>query len=1001
MFILFFESLCHAQELPEMKIVLNVDLQQHFATGQATFSVKPGEIYELDVIGTEILSFTADEMETDINVKRNRLKVGPFAGQSAISIEFKKSAAIADKTRNSNFISEDGINLLSSWHPAFMSPAKYSLTVTLPSNLRAVSEAESVKTRKHGVMTEHSFIFPHPRENVTLVAANFESFSDRHQGIDLEGYFFREDADLAESYLTSLKEYVDRYEKILGKYPFRRFAVVENISPTGFGMPTYTLLGQQVIRLPFIVATSLGHEFVHSWFGNSVFVSKESGNWSEGLTTFFSDYLYQEEDGLGQEYRHNLLIDYQSYVGSENDMSLSDFLHRYDRTSKAIGYGKGAMFFHMLKRKIGYETFNRAIQRFVKEFKFRPASWGDLESLFSEESRMDLKPFFDQWLNRKDIPNILIGDAFIKGDSKGARKLVLKIVQENPEPYFIDKVPVIIRTTQGDEMRHLDISKKQESFEVPVKNSVTKVIIDPDFEIMRTLSDSEFPPALSRLLGSQKRFVINLDKDGKTYSNFLNNLVKEGYEKMENEDLKHNSLKKGAFIFLGRPKGMLSMLAPKGEPLEKGVRITVRPNPFNRQEVLCFVEASSFDQLDGIARKIVHYGKYSDLEFLDGVIRKKDTVPVKKGIRKDVEGEIAIVPSSSITSLGKIIKDISGRDIVYIGEQHDQFAHHQIQLRIIEELYKLNPEIAVGMEMFQYPFQEHIDAYMKGVISEKEFLKKTEYFKRWRFNYRHYRPVVEFCKKHGIKLLALNLPAEISKKVAKEGLESLTGKERRMLPDELDFNDMSYKNRLKDVYDQHKGKISSFNNFFQAQISWDETMAMKIAEELLENPGHRMVVLAGNGHVAYGSGIPDRVQRYGTFKRAILINSNGEAPEASKGDYFLFPPEKEGPFQAKLGILVDDDGEAPVVKEVTQGSPAAKSGLMAGDTILAFDGNKINSITDLRVELFFKGRGDSATLTVKRRMDSDDKTVELKIGSLVPFVMPAMVNPHKNGMTGP
>jgi hypothetical protein len=60
---------------------------------------------------------------------------------------------------------------------------------------------------------------------------------------------------------------------VFGPYPFPKFAVVENFFPTGYGFPSYTLLGSTILRLPFILNTSLGHEIAHCWWGNGVFVN--------------------------------------------------------------------------------------------------------------------------------------------------------------------------------------------------------------------------------------------------------------------------------------------------------------------------------------------------------------------------------------------------------------------------------------------------------------------------------------------------------------------------------------------------------------------------------------------------------------------------------------------------------------------------------------------------------------------------------------------------------
>jgi len=83
-------------------------------------------------------------------------------------------------------------------------------------------------------------------------------------------------------------------KRLHGPYPFPKFAIVENFFPTGYGFPSYTLLGASVLQLPFIPATSLRHEIAHSWWGNGVLVDYASGNWCEGLTTYVADYLSQE-----------------------------------------------------------------------------------------------------------------------------------------------------------------------------------------------------------------------------------------------------------------------------------------------------------------------------------------------------------------------------------------------------------------------------------------------------------------------------------------------------------------------------------------------------------------------------------------------------------------------------------------------------------------------------------------------------------------------------------
>ena len=83
-------------------------------------------------------------------------------------------------------------------------------------------------------------------------------------------------------YLDATAQYIEMYRELIGPYPYGKFALVENFWETGYGMPSFTLLGPRVIRFPFILASSYPHEILHNWWGNSVFVDYETGQLVRG-----------------------------------------------------------------------------------------------------------------------------------------------------------------------------------------------------------------------------------------------------------------------------------------------------------------------------------------------------------------------------------------------------------------------------------------------------------------------------------------------------------------------------------------------------------------------------------------------------------------------------------------------------------------------------------------------------------------------------------------------
>jgi uncharacterized iron-regulated protein len=313
-----------------------------------------------------------------------------------------------------------------------------------------------------------------------------------------------------------------------------------------------------------------------------------------------------------------------------------------------------------------------------------------------------------------------------------------------------------------------------------------------------------------------------------------------------------------------------------------------------------------------------------------------------------------------------VIEAVSDRKIVYIGEQHDRFEHHAVQLRVIKGLYKKNPNLAIGMEMFQRPFQPVLDAYLRGELEEREFLRKSEYFRRWSFDYHLYKPILDFARAEQVPVIALNLRREITEKVSREGMDALSAGERAELPQELDLTDAGYRDRLKEVFGRHTGGPErNFDNFLQAQVLWDETMALSLDLFLKKNPGRQVVVLAGQGHIAHGSGIPKRAFRRNGYEYATILNDAGV--EKDIGDYLVFPEALDGVTAPRLMVVLKEGEGRVVIADLPEDSVSRTAGLRAGDTVLMLDNAPVSSVEDLKLELFYKKPGDTVRVRVARK----------------------------------
>jgi aminopeptidase N len=390
----------------------------------------------------------------------------------------------------------------SGWYPQPAPLFSYRVKLSLPGAQRGLVpgrlEEEHLPARSRG-RYRAVFAFEHAAEGIDLMAGPYEVREKRvarpyAEPLRLRTYFYPDLEPLAEGYLKDSARYIARYEREIGTYPFSGYSVVASPLPTGFGMPTLTYLGAQVLKLPFIRATSLGHEVLHNWWGNGVYVNYERGNWSEGLTTFMADYAYKE-DASAQDARAMRLAwlrDYAAVPASEQQ-SLAQFRSRAHGAAAAVGYGKSAMVFFMLRDLIGADAFGHGIRRFWSAQRFRVASWDDLRRAFEESSGRPLNAFFAQWVARAGAPDVRVESARV-GRRDGQLKLQVTLTQSAP-PYEL-RVPIEIVDPRGAQTRVIELDRRRQTVDLALTSMPDGLRLDPELRLWRRLEPSQLPPIL-------------------------------------------------------------------------------------------------------------------------------------------------------------------------------------------------------------------------------------------------------------------------------------------------------------------------------------------------------------------------------------------------------------------------------------------------------------------------------------------------------------------------
>jgi aminopeptidase N len=876
--------------------------------------------------------------------------------------------------KSTNYINKENVFLIDNWYPHPNVLVAYDLAVTLPENFIATSESESVFIQKHEKTKTFDFKFNHPLDSLHLAASTrYVLQKDRYNNISIETYFFKEDAWLANTYITYTKKYLAMYESMLTSYPYKRFAIVENIFPTGYSMPTFSLLGKQVVNLPFIVKTSLGHEILHQWFGNSIYIDGTSGNWAEGITTYFADYHYAALDGKDTDYRKQILVDYDAYVNAGNAISVSDFFIRRNKGQSIIGYGKSAMFFHGLRELYGDDSFFAAIRAFINENSFRKASWNDIQRAFDKVTGKKLKPYFGYWLSRKGIPRLEVKNAELRVE-QGQIKLNFELLQKGEVYPLI--IPISLYTDTGKNMQFVHVKKSKEKISLFMDEMPSKAVIDENYTIMRHLAPEEIPPVLAGIMGKQKLTVVVSSPQRSIYQPIIDALGIENISYVTPGNITLSKIKENSLVIAGFNNVAVNMLFGKQAVPKDGVRIKVYKNPYHASERIALLHVENKTEAQAVQRKIPHYGKYTELAFKNGRNTYKAIAGADNGIRVLSRPAPWVLKPDMLTTVNSIIPYLTASRIIYIGERHDRFAHHINQLQIIKKMHNAGYKLAVGMEMFQKPFQPVVNDYLAGRIDEHEFLQKTEYFSRWRYDYNLYKPIIDYLKQQNLPLVALNIQGEISRKVAREGIYSLSDKEKKQLPRSMDFSNERYRKDLKEVFPLHKeqGELKDFSYFLQGQVLWDEAMAESARQFLTDNPESKLVILAGNGHVRHKYGIPERLYRRNHEPFTVIVQD--EKIEDGIADFVLISTKLEGDKSPILGVMIEEKDYGLEVMSVGHNSPAEKAGLQEGDVIQRVAGQSILSMADLKLALFYSKIGSSLKIQIERAGKNLDKEIE-------------------------
>ncbi len=460
-----------------------------------------------------------------------------------------------DSTKGIISVSEnEGIYLPgANWYP-FMNDeiASFDVTAECP------KEVSLITSGKEDVQIQNDKKLYHWKteldvDHISLVGNKFIKDSKEVNGVVLSTYLLKDDAKFSKTYLDAMEKYLKNYSELFGKYPFSSFSVVENFFASGFGMPNYTVLAKAIVKMPFVTLSPgvIAHEFCHNWWGNSVYVDYQKGNWCEAATVFSSNYYWNYIDNKPQkalEWRKSAIMEI-NLLPKEKNFPLIKFTYQHNDDEATIGYQKGAFLFITLYQIMGKENFFDAFKDYYKTYKGKIAYWTDIKDIFKKhlpKEKTDKYPmdkFFDKWLNTTELPEFTIENI-----SYQKNNLQFNIIQKNI--VFYQNMPVKINYKDDSEIYYFDVVSKETNCQIKTSRKPISIELDPQNFVLKKLPQTAMPYSLNRTLNDNPLIILP-DKGNllPRLQMVVSMLKRSGYNikskkasEITDNDLKNNSL---------------------------------------------------------------------------------------------------------------------------------------------------------------------------------------------------------------------------------------------------------------------------------------------------------------------------------------------------------------------------------------------------------------------------------------------------------------------------
>lgn len=680
--------------------------------------------------------------------------------------------------------------------------------------------------------------------------------------------------------------------------------------------------------------------------------------------------VYNQDNRIPVPYVLKTIKDFENNANTyEKALVRKNILHKLstygvnkvpDISDEAVGF-----IFHMIKLNIGESKFQTGLNK-MADLKDMPSlTWLQILRCFDG---IDADSFYDAYFSKNPLIKLTVKNAEYISE-KGNYYITFTLLRKYGDK--VVNIPYALEYGNKKEYGRLQSSiDREETFKVPVNTGAVKLILDPNYHVIRELTDSEKSPVIADIL--HKENVLYID-------NQHNNAVSAVFKNIryvKDDEVKFSDLEDSDVIIGSYDNKIAKFFADKRVSSADNSEYFIFKNPMNKDKYILIannIQTGSIHLLENNAFN-------QELIFKNDKLVSKASMPSDMGINILEHKKDVIVDVKKLDTFQDMMKKASAYKVIFAGESHNEYSHHANQLAVIEYLNNSKKKTAIAMEMVQYEYLNVVNDFVKGRITEKEMLDGIDYYNNWSFDYSLYAPIFRYARDNNIDIIPLNIERDITSKVFQGQIDNLTEEQALSLPGRMKVMNNKYEDKIKSVFDMHAGSTGKFTDFFLAQNIWDEIMAKHLADYRKANPDTSIVVICGNGHAGKYSGIPLRYKRITGEDSFVIMQGEYINQEGNNADVYIYPEEIKSKGTPKIGVAISiDDEKNGIVKveSVTKKSPAEQAGIKNGDIILKCGYHDIRNISNLKYALYEKGYNNILECEIKRGKNILRKSIKL------------------------